>query len=145
MSKYNKDVVKVIVDGIVDLKGRVNACEEAGLHYDTFARWMRGELPKEEFEGLSEKDANKKRWEFKKAVLKAERKARQRGKERAVMSIFKAMSEHWQAGAWWLERNFPGEFKERIETDNKDNAVDRIVRAIHDGKNDDSGSEDSKG
>lgn len=86
--KYTPERVKIICDAIRSLKGRLGSAKEAGIHYDTFCEWY-----------------NKKP-EFTDAIKRAEEQARQKGKEVAIMSIFNAMPKQWQAGAWWLERNF---------------------------------------
>lgn len=96
--KYTPETIEKITNAIKRLKGRVNSCKEADIHYDTFCEWM-------------------KKTEFSEAIKKAEKEAKDKGKEIAIMSIFKAMPNQWQAAAWWLERNYPEEYRNRTETD----------------------------
>jgi hypothetical protein len=92
MTKYNDEIVKRICDSIEKLKGRVNACEEANICYDTFLDWF------------------KNRPEFTEAIKKAEARTEGKIKTMAVMSIVKAMQTNWFSAAWWLERKHPEEF-----------------------------------
>ena len=84
--KYSPEVTARIVEGIKGLKGRVGSSKIAGISFDTFNEWM------------------KKKPEFSAIIKKAELEAESTGEERAILSIFKAMENQWQAGAWWLER-----------------------------------------
>lgn len=87
--KYTKETVGRIIEGIEKLYGRVGACKYAGISYETFTRWM------EEKNELNE------------LIKKAEDRAEDKGKEMAILSIFKAIDKGiWQAGAWWLERKY---------------------------------------
>jgi len=95
LSKYNEDIVNELCESLRKLSGRVQACKQAGVCYDTFLGWM------------------KKYPEFVERVKKAERESRKSGKERAIACIFKAMEKSWQAGAWWLERNYPDQYGRR--------------------------------
>jgi hypothetical protein len=82
------------------LSGRVGACENVNICYDTFLDWF------------------KKKPEFSEAIKKAEDEMNVKGKQIAIQSIFKAMqSGQWTAAAWWLERNYPKEYvvKQNIE------------------------------
>ena len=47
---------------------------------------------------------------FSHTIKKAELEAESKGEERAILSIFKAMENQWQAGAWWLERTKPDKY-----------------------------------
>lgn len=102
--KYSKERIDKIVEAIKTLKGRVRACKEGGISYETFTEWMANKI------------------EFAEAIKKAEEYATIRGKEHAILSIFKAMETQWQAAAWWLERNFKEEFalKNTLEMSGKD-------------------------
>ena len=95
--KYSKEITDKICQSLKQLKGRINSCKEAGIHYDTFCEWMR------------------KKSEFSAAIKKAESEAEITGKERAIMSIFAAMSKQWTAAAWWLERNFKEQFSQKLD------------------------------
>ena len=86
-TKYCPEIVAEITNDIRNLRGRCVAAENAGIDYQTFTNWM------------------DKHSEFSDAIKEAERAAREKGKNTAVMSIFKAMPNQWQSAAWWLERN----------------------------------------
>ena len=89
--KYSPERTKRICEGLKSLKGRVASAEEAGINYDTFCEWM-------------------KKPEFSEEIKKAELEMESKGEHRAIMSIFKAMENQWQAGAWWLERTRPDKY-----------------------------------
>ena len=96
--KYTPETVEKFLDAIVKLKGRVNACKEAGISYQPFMNWMDSKV------------------EFVEAVKRAEATAKDAGKQTAIQSIFAAMNDgKWQAGAWWLERVYKDEFAQRNE------------------------------
>ena len=112
--KYCQEITEQICKSLLELKGRVNAAKEAGINYDTFCEWM-------------------KKPEFSEAIKKAESQANTKGKDVAIMSIFNAMPNQWQAAAWWLERKFKTEFS-REETlnqnvnDNRERiSIDEII------------------
>jgi hypothetical protein len=93
--KRVKDVEKIttiICQELRTLRGRVSACEKAGIAYDTFVYWMETK-PK-----------------FADAVKKAEAHGDSFGKEYAVKAIFAAMPKAWQSAAWWLERKHKQDF-----------------------------------
>lgn len=116
MSKYNKEISKEFCDAIKALKGRVGACKEVGIVYDTFLDWL------------------KKHSEFAEAIKKAEAECRESGRNVAIQSIFKAMPNQWQAGAWWLERNYPEEFviKQKIEHSGEIDGKQTVEHTISD-------------
>ncbi|MBU1974626.1 MAG: hypothetical protein KKH52_04500 [Nanoarchaeota archaeon] len=89
--------------GIKQLKGRVGACEEAGIGYDAFMNWYKNKP------------------EFHERIKKAEEYVEGRQREVAVMSVFQGMKKNWQAGAWWLERNYPKEFGNQLLLQGDDN------------------------
>jgi len=92
--KYGKEIIKEICNHIASGLGRVDACELAGIHYDTFTIWM-------------------KKSEFYEAIKKAEVEF----KQTLIGQIKKAGQRQWQANAWLLERKFQDEFviKQKIE------------------------------
>lgn len=99
MTKYRQEIVDKICDGIIKLKGRVGAVEEAGIHYQTFCFWY------------------KNRKGFAEQIHKAEEKTEEKIKSVAIMSVVRAMQTQWCAGAWWLERKHWKEFanKQSVE------------------------------
>ena len=54
--------------------------------------------------------------DFLDAVKKAEAKGNDRIKDLQKRKIIEDKS--WQSGAWWLERNYPEEFKNKTEVSN---------------------------
>lgn len=106
--KYDKEITDRICKSLVELKGRVKSAEEAGISYETFTQWL-------------------KKPEFSEAIKKAEQESRENGKGIAIMSIFQAMPDSWQAAAWWLERQHE-EFikKEKNELTGKDGEALKI-------------------
>lgn len=93
--KYNKHTVKGIITSLAGGMLRTDAVILANISYETFADWM-----------------NKKP-EFSDAVLKAETKS----KSLMVNRIRSASKKSWTAAAWWLERKFPDEFREKKQVD----------------------------
>lgn len=92
--KYEPETIERICDAIRGLQGRVRAAKAGNISYETFTVWMRTKP------------------EFSEAVKKAERESNQTGKELAILTIFRAMQNNvWQSAAWWLERNYPNEFR----------------------------------
>lgn len=99
--KYSPQIVSVIIEVLNEGEGRVNACKAAGIHYSTFIEWMG-------------------KTEFSEAVKKAESVGMDQVKDRAKKAIIDKFTSQWQAAAWWLERNYPEEFKIRTEVTEKD-------------------------
>jgi hypothetical protein len=94
--KYDKEHTEKIIEALQNGEGRVRACKAAGISYETFTVWM--EKPE-----LSE------------LVKKAEETGEDKIKDLAKRGIIEKFQEHWQAGAWWLERNYPDQYRQRIE------------------------------
>jgi len=111
--KYNEERVSAVVNGIKELKGRVGACKEAGINYQTFLDWMDGKMPKKLLKGLSGEAREQMKGEFSERIKKAEYEAEERGKNIAIQSVFQGMKTSWQAGAWWLERKYNNEYARR--------------------------------
>lgn len=86
------------------------ACNVAGIHVDTFHEWM------------------KKHPEFAEAV----KSARDDGKAEALELIKAAAKDprHWQAAAWYLERSFPQEYRQRVGVDVDRAQLEAEVRAM---------------
>lgn len=118
MAKYSKEITEKICNAIRERKGRVIACEEAGISYQAFLNWM----------------GDDRKVEFVEAIKKAESDASQSGKEYAAMKVFQHMDKHWQAAAWWLERRYPSEFRNVQE--NKDQVDLNIAHDIKGKKED---------
>ena len=92
--KYNEKNVEKFCNALKEGTGRVRACKAVKIHYCTFIEWM--EKP-----------------EFAKLVEKAESTGNDLIKDLCKRKIIEDKS--WQSGAWWLERNYPEEFKLKSE------------------------------
>jgi len=100
--KYTPEIIEEIRQGILGFQGRVMACKNAGISYETFTKWMDGALP-EEIEN---------KHEFSDLIKKTEAEARHKGREAAINTIMYLITvkKSFYAAAWWLERNYPKEF-----------------------------------
>ena len=101
--KYDKDHIDKIIQVISKGEGRVRACEAAGVHYSTFIDWMENKP------------------EFSEKVKKAESVGMDAVKEMCKQKIINDAS--WQSSAWWLERNYPTEFRNRQELDHNGDGI----------------------
>ena len=95
--KYDKHHINLIIKSLQNGDGRVNACKKANIHYSTFLDWIENKP------------------EFSEAIKKAEMTGNDKIKDICKRKIIEDKS--WQSGAWWLERNFPDEYKERKNVD----------------------------
>lgn len=109
--KYDKDHIDIILKELSDGNGRVRACKAAGIGYDAFMDWM-----------------NKP--EFSESVKKAELKGNDKIKDLAKRGIIEKMQTQWQAAAWWLERNYPDEFRNRSEVQLDQKHIEAITKAF---------------
>lgn len=100
--KYDKEHIDKILEGLTNGDGRVRSCKAAGITHDTFMNWMN------EYSDFSD------------AVKKAEAVGNDRIKDLAKRGIIEKFQTQWTACAWWLERNYPEEFKIRTEVTEKD-------------------------
>ena len=91
--KYKKETVERIIQTLENGDGRVAACENAAINYQTFLNW------------LSEKV------EFLELVKKAEEGGNDRIKDVQIQKILS--NDSWQSAAWWLERRYPEQFAKR--------------------------------
>ena len=94
--KYEPETVDRIIRTLELGMTQAAACNVGGIHVDTFHEWMNT------------------RPEFSERV----KSARDNGKREALERIIAAakLPQHWQAAAWYLERSFPAEYRQRIET-----------------------------
>jgi len=93
--KYDSAHIDPLIKSLEDGEGRVRACKIANITHSTLMNWMDENL------------------DFLDAVKKAEAKGNDRIKDLQKRKIIEDKS--WQSGAWWLERNFPDEFKNRSD------------------------------
>ena len=94
--KYDAAHIEPLIQSLTDGEGRVRACNIANITHETFMNWM------------SEYS------EFSDSVKKAEAIGNDRIKDLQKRKIIENTS--WQSGAWWLERRYPDEYKNRTET-----------------------------
>ena len=95
--KYNKHTIDKITQALRDGQGRVRACKVANISYECFMDWMRN---KDEFSEL---------------IKKAEDDGNDKIKDLQKRKIIEDKS--WQSAAWWLERNYPDQYKQRFGQD----------------------------
>lgn len=93
-TKRTPETVKAITDLLRAGVPRTHACAASGVSHDSFMRWL-------DFADFAE------------AVKKAESDAVARN----VAVIQQAARTTWQAAAWWLERRYPEDFRNRVEKD----------------------------
>jgi len=91
--KYDAAHIDPFLQALKDGQGRVRACKIANIDYQTFLNWCESNI------------------EFLESVKKAEADGNDKIKDMQKRKIIEDPS--WQSGAWWLERNFPDEFRER--------------------------------
>ena len=96
--KYNPAHIDPLLKGLRDGLGRVRSCKVAGVGYDAFLDWLQNKP------------------EFSEEVKKAEAVGENLIKDLAKRGLIEKFNTQWQAAAWWLERNYPDEFKNRTET-----------------------------
>lgn len=99
--KYDEDHVNLIISSLENGDGRVRACQVAQIDYQTFLNWMNDPA----------------KIEFLEQVKRAELGGADRIKDLAKRAIISKFAEQWTAAAWWLERNFPEEYRNRTEID----------------------------
>lgn len=93
--KFDKHHTDKIIKSLENGEGRVRAVKAAGIEYSTFWRWMND----------NENFAN--------TVKEAEDRGNDKLKDLQKRKILE--NDSWQSGAWWLERNYPEEFRNRQE------------------------------
>jgi len=92
--KYDIEHTSKIIEALNNGEGRVRACKIVDIHYSTFIEWM--DKP-----------------EFSEQVKKAESTGDDKIKDLQKRKIIEDKS--WTSGAWWLERNYPDQYRQRIE------------------------------
>jgi hypothetical protein len=96
--KYTEHILKKLEESLQNGDGRVRAVKKAGISYPTFMSWMK----------------NKKIFD---RMVKAEGIGNDQIKDICKRRIIE--DKHWQSAAWWLERNFPDEFRNKHEHEHK--------------------------
>jgi len=102
--KYDKHHTDIIYKALADGLGRVNACKLANIAYDTFIDWMNNKA------------------EFPELVKKAETTGNDKIKDICKRRIIEDKS--WQSAAWWLERNYPDQYRLRQDVTQNVNVSD---------------------
>ena len=93
--KYREDIIQKLEETLEDGGGRVRAVKNAGISYRTFLNWLN--------------DNNK--FNFFNRIKKAEEIGNDQVKDICKRRIIE--DKKWQSAAWWLERNFPDEFRDK--------------------------------
>jgi hypothetical protein len=93
--KYIPETVNKIIEALADGQGRVGACKMAGITHDTLMNWI------EKYSDFSD------------SIKKAESSGDDKIKDLQKRKIIEDKS--WTSGAWWLERNYPDQYRQRIE------------------------------
>ena len=104
-SKYVPKRVHTLLEALREGYGRAKAVQMAGVQYHTFLKWLADEPG------------------FADLVTQAESCGMDRIKELCKRRIIE--DTHWTSAAWWLERNYPEEYRQR--TDINSNTQIRIV------------------
>lgn len=111
MAKYEPSLVKSIIKDIAEGATFKDACDLAGITFETFNTWRKDPSKPEFSEGI------------KKALIKF--------KQTHLKNVSKAGAKGvWQASAWVLERKFPEEFGRNPLANNEV----KITVAIGEGK-----------
>jgi hypothetical protein len=120
-TKYTEDLVKIIERALQNGNGRVRAVKAAGIDYQTFINWMDDES----------------KADFSRRIKKAEKTGNNKIKDMCKRRIIE--DTHWQSAAWWLERNFPEEFRNKNFTEHsgeiKQGATIKFIKSGDDNDN----------
>ena len=103
--KYSKVVLKEIIKYMEEGASNKDAATLAGIGESTFYDWQQEKLP-------DGKPNPSYFVEFVESIKKAELK-----RKKALINKIIAKDNSWQAAAWYLERQYPDEFKERRQYD----------------------------
>jgi hypothetical protein len=95
--KYDSAHIDPLLKALSEGFGRVRSCKAAGITHNTLIIW------------LEEKH------DFHDAVKKAEAVGEDLIKDMARRGIIEKFATQWQAAAWYLERRYPDEYKNRTE------------------------------
>jgi hypothetical protein len=95
--KRNDHHIDKLIAALEDGQGRVIAVKKADISYQTFMNWITSDI--ELFE----------------RIKKAEDIGNDKVKEICKRRIIE--NETWQSAAWWLERNYPDQYRERKNID----------------------------
>jgi hydroxylamine reductase (hybrid-cluster protein) len=83
-------------------------------------------ISRAEFYAWKSKDSKQYHSEFSDAI----KKARILGKAEHIRNIKTASRKYWTASAWWLERQYPAEFKEHKATEQESKDLEKIGNAL---------------
>ena len=106
-SKLDDAIIKNISNAIMLGLNYMRTAELVGISDHCFLDWRK----------IGEQDYNKGENSLYSKLFLAIKKAEAQGIASRLARINEAEKEHWQAGAWWLERRYPDEWgrKERVE------------------------------
>jgi hypothetical protein len=99
--KYDKEHIDPLIESLTNGDGRVRAVAKGRISYECFTEWMASKV------------------EFSEAVKKAEAVGNDKLKDICKRRILEDKS--WQSAAWWLERRYPNEYKNRAEVQQYNN------------------------
>jgi pentatricopeptide repeat protein len=145
--KYELETIHIILDELQKGSGRTRAAQNANISYQCFLNWC-GDKTKiitpalikgkdsEAIESMLMVDGKLlKKIEFFEAVKKSELTGNDRIKGLCQRRILDDKS--WQSAAWWLERNYPDEYKNRQDfshsvKDGDLSAAEQVVKNMKD-------------
>ena len=117
--KFDSAHIDPLLKGLNEGLGRVRSCKAAGITHSTLMNWMDENL------------------DFLDAVKKAEAVGEDLIKDLARRGIIEKFKDQWQAAAWWLERRYPDEYKNRSEIKHDttvDDVTDKLIRRLEKGE-----------
>lgn len=109
MKKYDNTYKDRFCEALEQGYGRIQAAKKAGIAFQSFLNWIGEDL------------------EFLERVKKAEAIGSIQKRELAINSVLRGFEKSWQAGAWWLERNYPEEFAKKDNIDKEDVNFDKNI------------------
>ena len=105
--KFDKEHINIIIQALENGDGRVRACKAANISYQTFLDWMTNKI------------------EFSEQIKKAERYGYDKIKDLQIRKIVE--SKAWQSAAWWLERNYPDQYRNRSEIEHSGHIATKLT------------------
>lgn len=111
-----EEYFQIIIEALREGSGKVKACEIAKLPYATFMKWIR--------------EYNY----FKDQVDEADKTGASKIKDLAESAIIGKFQDTWQSAAWWLERKYPEQYRQRQELSHQGVTIN-ITKKVVDPKN----------
>lgn len=124
--KLNDNIIKEICEKIIKGADKKTAAETSGISERTFYRWVKqGETAK-----------TGKYCQFCQAIKKAEAELKQKHEQKILSA------KSWTSSAWWLERKFPDEYRNRQQIEHTQTEPFKIEFTIVEKKEDDKADSD---